>query len=387
MQSLYSQDAVALRLDAPPPMRKKMNKIIHHEAVDAGGAGSGGAGAGGSDAAGSATGDSDAHGADASGADAEGADAPQAPADAGQSAVAPLAPADAGQSAEGADAPQAPAVAPLAPAAPWGHDTRSDARSAASWSNRAASGWNAARGGADTHGWSSDSSWGSRPSVQRDWQLIKRVDQLEAQVRQLHTQNMHLRSAGLMQASPRVDAGGAGSGGTGAGGSDGAGSATGDSDAHGDDAIGADGEGYVVPHWYAFRADGEGYVVNTPVPEENLQRARQCMRQRLHSVGPRFLIDNEGQGDSTTFWGWYSACRDRGMHQFGHRGDSVDARAASFTFWREGNKCFSARAVCNYCRCCIVSTASGGVFNTKNDEEMLKFFMLKTLANPASMIR
>jgi hypothetical protein len=382
MQSLYSEGAVELRLD-PPPMKKKMNKIIH-EAVDAGGAGSGGAGAGGSDAAGSATGDSDSHGVDASGADAEGADAPQAPADAGQSAVAPLAPADAGQSAEGADAPQAPADAPLAPAASWGHDTRSDVRSAAKW--RGPSGWNAAsayKRSADTHGagWSSDSSWGS---VQRDWQLIKRVDQLEAEVRDLHTQNMQLRSAGLMQASPRVDAGGAGSGGTGAGGSDAAGSATGDSDAHGADASGADAEGadaeYVVPpHWHGM---------NIPVPEEYLIKAAECMRRRFHSVGKDFLIENAGQGDSVCYWNWFQSCRDRGMHQFGLRGENVDSRTgASFTFWRDGNRIFSARAVCEHCRCMIVATASGGLFNTKDDEEMCEFFMIPKVTHPASMMR
>jgi hypothetical protein len=75
------------------------------------------------------------------------------------------------------------------------------------------------------------------------------------------------------------------------------------------------------------------------------------------------------------------------MHQFGHRGDRVDERAASFTFWRDGARLFSARAVCEHCRCFIVSTASGGTFKTKDDEEMCKFFMLKPLANPASMMR
>ena len=172
---------------------------------------------------------------------------------------------------------------------------------------RSASGWGSKRN-ADTHGWSSDSSWGT---VHRDWELVKRVDQLEEEVRQLHTQNMHLRSAKLMQTSPRVDAGGAGSGGTGAGGSDAAGSATGDSDAHGADASGADAGGADaedgVPRWYGL---------NTPAPEANLIKAKQCMQNRFHRVGKDFLIENDGQGDSVCFWKWFQSCRDRGMHQF-----------------------------------------------------------------------
>jgi hypothetical protein len=134
---------------------------------------------------------------------------------------------------------------------------------------------------------------------------------LEAQVRLLHTQNTLLRSDKLMQTSPRVDAGGAGSGGTGAEGSDAAGSATGDSDAHGADASGADAEGadaeYVVPHWYGLKI---------PVPEEHLKKAKECMKKRFHRVGKDFLIENDGQGDSVCFWKWFQSCRDRGMHQF-----------------------------------------------------------------------
>jgi hypothetical protein len=104
-------------------------------------------------------------------------------------------------------------------------------------------------------------------------------------------------------------------------------------------------------------------------------------------VGKHFLIDNEGQGDSPTFWSWYAACRDRGMHQFGLRGENVDSRTgASFTFWRDGDKIFTVRAVCEHCRCMIIATSFGG-FKTKDDEEMCKFFMIPTLTHPASMMR
>ena len=202
-------------------------------------------------------------------------------------------------------------------------------------------------------------------------------------MRLLHTQNTLLRSDKLMQTSPRVDAGGAGSGGTGAEGSDAAGSATGDSDAHGADASGADAEGadaeYVEPHWYGLKI---------PVPEEHLKKAKGCMKKRFHRVGKDFLIENDGQGDSVCYWNWFQSCRDRGMHQFGLRGENVDSRTgASFTFWRDGDKIFSARAVCEHCRCMIVATTSGGAFKTKDDEEMCKFFMIPTLTHPASMMR
>ena len=64
-------------------------------------------------------------------------------------------------------------------------------------------------------------------SADRDRGLVKRVEQLKKQVHQLQTQNTLLRSAGLIQTSPRVDAGAAGSGGAGAGGNDAGGSAAG----------------------------------------------------------------------------------------------------------------------------------------------------------------
>ena len=88
-------------------------------------------------------------------------------------------------------------------------------------------------------------------------------------MRLLHTQNTLLRSDKLMQTSPRVDAGGAGSGGAGAGGSDAGDSAAGGADADGADARGADAGGADaedgVPHWYGLK---------TPVPEENLKRRK-----------------------------------------------------------------------------------------------------------------
>ena len=112
---------------------------------------------------------------------------------------------------------------------------------------------------ADPDGWSSDASGAYGRSADRDWGLVKRVEQLKKQVHQLQTQNTLLRTAGLIQMSPRVDAGaagsgGAGAGGAGAGGSDAGGSAAGGADADGDETRGADAgvadlpDG--VPLWY-----------------------------------------------------------------------------------------------------------------------------------------
>ena len=91
-------------------------------------------------------------------------------------------------------------------------------------------------------------------SADRDRGLVKRVEQLKKQVHQLQTQNTLLLTAGLIQMSPRVDAGAAGSGGAGAGGNDAGGSAAGGADADGDEIRGADAgvadlpDG--VPLWY-----------------------------------------------------------------------------------------------------------------------------------------
>ena len=120
-------------------------------------------------------------------------------------------------------------------------------------------GWGSAYKKSGDGGWSSDASGAYGRSADRDWGLVKRVEQLKKQVHQLQTQNTLLRTAGLIQMSPRVDAGaagsgGAGAGGAGAGGSDAGGSAAGGADADGDETRGADAgvadlpDG--VPLWY-----------------------------------------------------------------------------------------------------------------------------------------
>jgi hypothetical protein len=112
------------------------------------------------------------------------------------------------------------------------------------------------------------------------------------------------------------------------------------------------------------------------------------MQNRFHRVGKDFLIENDGQGESVCYWKWYAACRDRGMHQFGHRGEHVgDRSGARFTFWKDGKSCFTARAVCEHCRSMIIAKTYNAEFRTKDDEEMCKFFMLIPLAHPASMLR
>ena len=408
--------------------KKRGNKIVHDGGADAGEAQSGSSNAGGADAG----------EAQSSSSNAGGADAGQAPVHAGQ---APVPPVDAGEPP--VDAGQPAVDAGQAPADPWSNDTRSDARSvdqgsarstrsadkwrgsdarpymrtadATGWSESDASsayaGWStrsadnrsadAYKKSGDADGWSSsDASGAYGRSAHSSWEIVKRVEQLEEQVRQLQAQNKRLlqqapppRSAGLIQTSPRVDAGAAGSGGAGAGGSDAGGSAAGGADA-GDSAAGYADANNADASWDTGGSDAEDerprwYNSNVYVDDETLAKAKKCMKKRLHRVGKLFLITDEGQGHSVCYWDWYAACRDRGMHQFAHRGANVDDRpGASFKCWKDGKSCFTARAVCLHCRSMILVTTPGtGKFRSKDDVVMCKYFMVDPLTHPASMIR
>ena len=322
----------------------------------------------------------------------------QAPVHAGQ---APVPAVNAGEPP--ADASQPAVDAAQAPADQLSHDTRSATPSKRQWSAHGAwaeprsadaSPWNEgdwSRSDA-ADGWSSSDASRGR-SAGSAWEINRRLEYLEEQVRKLHAQNQVL-SATLIQTSARVDAGADTSGDAGAVGSDAGGFAAAGAD-EGDSAAGYADAQSADDSWEtgATAAEDERsrwYNTSRDVDDETLAKAKECMRKRLHRVGKLFLFTLEGQGQSTSWWNWFNACRDRGMHQFGIRGQHTDKKpGAQFTFWKCGRSCFNSRVACMRCNSFLYITCDNGsgTFSTRDDEEMCQFFLLETLQHPEAIVR
>ena len=380
--------------------KKRQNKIVRDVGADPGADAGEALRDGGADAR-----EAQSYSSNAAGADAEVAQtyysnegfasvAPLAPADTSQDVAPPvqtepaqnddndeqLAPADPAQGAAGLVHADAPPDAPPPVNAqkvdrPWSYDTRRDPpitqkfgtwggtrlADGAAWSQ---SGWSSSDGAAwSQSGWSSDTS-GAHPGG-----IHHRLQQIEERLRRVEARNQH-RQGG--SASGAADSGSADAGGSHAGVSAyGAVTAAADSDS-GDEQR---------PQWYG---------TTTLVDDDTLRRAQRCMQRGRHRVGQWFLQDFAGQGDPSSLWDWQNACRDRGMHQFGIRGQHIDKKpGAQFTFWKCGRSCFNSRVACMRCNSFLYITCDNGsgTFSTRDDEEMCQFFLLETLQHPEAIVR
>ena len=116
-----------------------------------------------------------------------------------------------------------------------------------------------------------------------------------------------------------------------------------------------------------------------------MKLAQECRQKSPHLV-PEWFADLDLFHEDVEKWRWYASVSERGCNLFAHRACpsqtiwelSYERPGSKRKYYKEGNKCFLARVICENCRAMFqVEASSGNKLTQAADKGLLEFFLLR----------